>query len=102
MAQITDDQIAMAIEALVKIANRSYTIAEASDAKLFVWFCGALAALLIYIWQDLKYTYRSDRATTKHDIDFLYSETRRLDAKVDDKHLKLIEDMKECKDKCCG
>lgn len=99
---ITDAQIGQAIDALVKIANRPYTISEASDAKLFVWFCAALAGLLIYIWQDLKYTYRTDKVTTKHDIDVLYSETRRLDAKIDDKHLKLMEDMKECKDKCCG
>jgi len=92
------DQLLPLVEALNHLAESlkissvtKYTLTGAQDWPILLVVGALLVAMISFMWVDLKATFKDHKADNKDEIDTLWNETRSI-----------RQEMKECKEKCCG
>lgn len=100
-------------DSLAHVITAKYSLSEATDWPLLLILGGIVVALIGIMWKDLKDTIKSDKtewkeglsclkAELKEAISILKSETKgELDLLWDESR-RMKDEMKECKEKCCG
>jgi len=87
---MTQEQVAVLLKLLERIADRQFTITQAADWPILLFATGIFAAMLGFMWRDLGKKFDS------------HAESLR-EYKADDvrEHDKLWSALRDCQDDCC-
>ena len=103
-----DDQLPQLIKALTKLAEglehsslTKYTITGAADWPILLVVGGLVVGMISFMWVDLKSTFTEHKKDNKGELDLVWAELRKQEAKMETNKEFVLREMKECKEKCC-
>lgn len=88
------EQFNQLLGALVKLAERPYTLTGAADWPILAAMAGLLIAVIGWMWVDLKATIRDGRSEWK-------TELTAFKAEHDKEHDRLWQAHRDCQVDCC-
>lgn len=91
---MTPDQFHQLLAALVKLAERPYTLTSAADWPILATMAGLLIAVIGWMWIDLKNTIKEGRRESKDELgDFKLEHEK--------EHSRIWQAHRDCQIDCC-
>lgn len=87
---MTQDQVLLLLKLLEKIADRQFTITQATDWPLIVVFASIMVSMVVFFRQDLKRQF--------DDIKEIIKTTKNEDEK---QHDLIWAEIRSCQEECC-